>query len=106
MIWEEFLELVNIESNAILLRRGDEEIKLKRSSNSRGTTSDEAFVLGVPSIKDQNICLFDDIVASGSTLRKCAEGLRLGGASHVFGLAIAMSTPRLIRNLTTGTVTE
>jgi len=43
-------------------------------------------------IKNKNIILIDDIFTTGSTINKCAEVLKLSGASCVYSLTVAITS--------------
>ncbi len=46
----------------------------------------------VGNVKDGRFILVDDVVTTGSTMSACALALRAGGASAVWGLALAKTT--------------
>jgi competence protein ComFC len=61
-----------------------------RSMEERRANVIGAFACREPSLAEgRRICLVDDVMTTGATMRSCAEALRASGAARVFGLVVA-----------------
>jgi ComF family protein len=48
-------------------------------------------------LKGKNVILVDDVTTTGNTLNECARALKRSGAKHVYGIALARTSPRALR---------
>jgi len=80
-----------------VLRRALERTRNTHSQSTlhgkeRLTNLDDAFeAFGVRGLR---VILVDDVVGTGTTLRRCAEALKAAGAQRVYGLTAAAAMPR------------
>lgn len=65
------------------------QMSLKNSQNRQENIKDVFLVLNSEKVKNNNIILIDDVIASGATLKEAAKILKKAGGKKVFGLAIS-----------------
>lgn len=78
------------EGSHLLKRVRDTGSQSVLGKGARGLNVKDAFVLKSPeSFTGRSILLIDDIITTGSTLNECARLLKMAGAKHVMGIAVA-----------------
>jgi ComF family protein len=70
------------------VRAGDSQTH--HSALTRRGLAPDTFAISAP-VEGQSLLLVDDVITTGSTINTAARCLREAGASHVYGLALAVS---------------
>lgn len=92
LFFGEWLNQQNIPMERLLLRDRDTEHLYDKNLEERKKEVSGAFSLveGAEAIiKDKQILILDDIFTTGTTMSECAKVLRSGGASEIYGIALA-----------------
>lgn len=92
LIFEEWLRKQNISVEKLLLRIKETKHLYDMSPTKRKTELEGAFAISEnveEKIQGKKILIVDDIFTTGTTMSKCAEVLKLSGATEVYGLALA-----------------
>lgn len=84
-------QLTNLTYLPSLIKTKETEKQMSlKNSQARQKNIENAFsIINFKEIKDKNIILIDDVIASGATLKEAAKTLRKAGAKKVFGLAVS-----------------
>lgn len=90
LIAEAFTKSTNLPlAKSLLTRERYAESQINFGFEERQINVEDAFQIHA-NIAGKKILLVDDVYTTGATLNECAKTLRIGGATEVYGLTVAM----------------
>lgn len=95
LLMNEIAERLKIESSGALLKTRETKTQKNLTAKERAENLDGAF-LALPSVKDKNVLLIDDVFTTGSTANACAKALLKARAKSVEVLTAAVTRQRII----------
>lgn len=81
-------QLWSVPTRLLLKRRGGERAQGEKSAKQRKQLTSSSFICRGDLAEGARICIIDDVMTTGATMRCAAESLLVAGAYDVRGLAV------------------